>query len=409
MIYDVNGNVVAAGQSALESGKKWKDNGVYNALCVAKQFCTIPWTTTNSGMPNGRSGTLAKGQTVVGLPYSSASVEDGYIGIGVTLYTFMTALHNPRSVLYTEESKGYTGFAYYGTVCTSLVCAAWGLPCLITTVAFPKTDIVVSKAKSEIQLGDMLLSGSHAKLITGIVRDSNGTITNVQVSESTYDHCIENSYQTYSAFLSSHTAYTVYRYKKIDDADSYVPSPFFSLADEETQSFDYPDIMTAFGDRVSRKKGTDIPINVLSSDGYSSISVYKNGVLTETKSTLADFTISAPDVGVYEVRMTGNGGKASSTFFDIVDATLSVSENTLTFTTTYAATAVGGFPTYTVNSSGKATSWNNPKRVHFLTEDENIARSVDITAMRNDSDCNGGVRLYVKGVYGSVSFELKYT
>ena len=389
MIYDVNGNVVAAGQPTTESTKKWKDNGVYNALCVAKQFCTIPWTTENSGMPNGRSGSLAKGQTVVGLPYSSASVEDGYIGIGVSLYTFMTALHNPRSVLYTEESKGYTGFAYYGTVCTSLVCAAWGLPCLITTVAFPKTDIIVSKAKSEIQLGDMLLSGTHAKLITGIMRDASGNIT-------------------HSAFLSSHTAYTVYRYKKIDDADSYVPSPFFSLADEETQSFIYPDIMTAFGDRVTRKKGTNIPINVLSSDGYSSISVYKNGVLTETKSTLSDFTISAPDVGVYEVRMTGNGGKTSSTFFDIVDATLSVSENTLTFTTTYAATAVGGFPAYTVNSSGKATSWNNPKRVHFLTDDENIARSVDITAMRNDSDCNGGVRLYVKGVYGSVSFELTY-
>ena len=408
MIYDIHGNIVAGNPSITEVSKKWKDNGVYNALCVTKQFCTIPWTTTNSGMPNGRSGTLAQGQTVVGLPYSSASVEDGYIGIGISLYTFMTALHNPRSVLYTEESKGYTGYAYYGTVCTSLVCAAWGLPCLITTVAFPKSDIIVSKTKSEIQLGDMLLSGTHAKLITGIMRDSNGTITNVQVSESTYDHCVENSYQTYSAFISSHSAYTVYRYKKIDSADSYVPSPFFSLADEDTKTFDYPDIMTAFGDRVTRKKGTDVTINVLSADGYSNISIYKNGILLETKSTLADFTIYAPDVGVYEVRLTGSG-KISSTFFDIVDATLSVSGNTLTFTTTYAATAVGGFPTYTVNSDGKATSWNNPKRVHFLTNDENIDRSVDITDIRNDNDCNGGVRLYVKGVYGSVSFELKYS
>lgn len=402
MIYNVNGNAV------FSEPKKWKNNGVLQALFVAKQFCTIPWKTVASGMPNGRSGTLPSNAEVVGLPYSSASVEDGYIGIGVSLYTFMTALHNPRSVLYTEISKGYTGYAYYGTVCTSLVCAAWKLPCLITTVAFPKSDLIVSKQKSEIELGDMLLGGAHAKLITGIVRNSAGEITNVRVSESTYDHCVENAYQTYSAFLSSHSGYTVYRYKNIDSVDSYVPSQFYELFDEQSEIVVYPDIMTCFGDRVTRKKGTDITINVLNSTGYNSIEIYKDGELIDTKQSLVDFTISDPDVGLYEVRMTGNG-KSSSTFFDIVDAIISVSGNTLTYETTYSATAVGGFPVYTKDSSGKATSWNNPKRVHFITKEENVARAVDITEMQNDSDCNGGVRLYVKGAYGSVSFEYSYS
>lgn len=403
MIYDVSGNELVA-KSSGGNENKWEGNGVLNAYMVAKQFCTIPWETVTSGMPNANAGYIAANTTTVGLPYSSASMEDGYIGIGVSLYTFMTALHNPRSVLYTVESKGFTGYAYYGTVCTSLVCAAWKLPCLITTVAFPKTSLIAAKQKSEIELGDMLLSSSHAKLITGIVRNSAGEITNVRVSESKYNHCVENSYKTYSSFLTDNSSYTVYRYVNIDNVDSYSPSEFYPLFDEEGGLVNYPDIMTCFGDRVTRKKGTDITINVLDSDGYSSIKVYKDGVQISSTQTLSDFTISAPDVGLYEVKMVGSD-KESSTFFDIVDATVSVNGNALTFNTTYSATAVGGFPTYTTDADGKATSWNNPKRVILLTDAENVARSVDITEIKNDSDCDGGVRLYVKGAYGSVSFE----
>ena len=404
MIYDINGNVLSLGQGKY---KQWKDNGTLDAVSVAKQLCNIEWTTKNSGMPNANNGTLANGTTVKGMPYSSASVEDGYIGIGVSIYTFMSAVNNPRSVLYTQRSKGYTGYAYYGTVCTSLVCACWGIPCLITTVAFPKTNMLEQVAKSDIELGDMLLSSTHAKLVTGIKRDLTGAITHVQLSESKYNDCIENAYQTYSDFLSSNTAFTAYRYKGINSVDSYKPSPYLNLFDEQPESVSYPDIMTAFGDKVTRKKGTDILINVLSTSGYDTIEVFKDGNLIDTKATLEDFTITAPDVGWYEVRMTGIG-KASSTYFDIVDATMAVNGNTLTYTTTYGASAVGGYPSYTTDSSGNATSWNNPKRVHLLTDEEKVAESVDITEMRNDSNCNGGIRLYVKGVYGSVSFELPY-
>jgi len=407
MIYDISGTPLTAEGLTAED---WKINGVLNADCVTKQLCKMPWRTTNSGMPNAKTGTISSGTTTVGMPYSSASVEDGYIGISISLYTFMSAVNNPRSVLYTERSKGYTGYAYYGTVCTSLVCAAWGLPCLVTTVAFPKCDFIKEVQFSEMELGDMILSlgAAHAMMISGITRNSDGTIATVQTSESKYTHCVANSYQTYSDFVSSHGGYKAYRYDKIDFAKSYTPFPTFPLNDEVATEIVYPDIMTKFGDKVTRKKGTDIVINVLDSTGYDSIKVYKDGALIDTKTTIADFTISAPDVGSYEVRMTGTG-KSSSTFFDIVDCTISVTGNTLTFTTTYNALAVGGFPTYTVDANGNATSWNNPKRVHLVTNEENVNRTVDITEMRNDSDCNGGVRVYVKGIYGSVSFEHKYS
>lgn len=408
MIYDVNGNSLVVDAKQVENTHR-KCSGVLSAINTAAQLCNIKWKTTNSGMPNASdSSTIAKNVTTTGMPYSSASVEDGYIGTGLSLYSFMSAVYNPNSVLYTEKSKGYTGYAYYGTVCTSLVCAAWGLPCLITTVAFPKCDFIEEKQFSEMELGDMILSGGHAMLITGLKRDSSGAITHVQTSESRYTHCYQNAYQEYSAFVSSHSAFKVYRYKNIGLVDSYTAVPFLQLMDEAVSEVSFPDIMTKFGDKITRKKGTDIEINVLDSTGYDSIKVYKDGVLIDTKTTIADFTISAPDVGSYEVRMTGTG-KSSRTFFDIVDCTIEITGNILSYTTTYNATAVGGYPVYTTDSNGKATSWNNPKRVHLVTEEENVSRQIDISEMKNDADCNGGIRLYVQGIYGSVSFEHSYS
>ena len=407
MLYNLDGNILNVASQIGNVEKRYKDNGVFDALSVAKQFCTIPWKTTENGMPNGRNGNLSKGQTVIGLPYSSASVEDGYIGINISPYTFMTAVHNPRSVLYTKTSKGYAGYAYYGTVCTSLICAAWGIPCLITTVAFPKTNLLIQKNKENVELGDMLLSGDHAKIVSGIRRDDNGTITHVRVSESTYNHCIENTYQSYADFISSHSAYTLYRYKYIDCVDIYSASEFFNIFDETKSGAEYSDIVTEYGDKVTRKNGTDITINVLETDGYDTINVYQDNVLIDTITSIEDFTLTDLDEGLYEVRMTG-GDKTASTFFDIVDATIDVTGSSMHYSATYGAVAVGGFPSYTTDATGKATSWNNPKRIHIITEAEDVERTVDITEMINDSDCDGGVRLYIRGVYGSVSFEYKY-
>lgn len=404
MFFGVNGNLISDTYA-----KKHRGNGVADALAVTRQICETEWKTANSGMPNASdSNTIAKGVTTKGMPYSSASVEDGYIGISISLYTFMSAVANPNSVLYSNKSKGYTGYAYYGTVCTSLICAAWGLPCLITTAAFPKWDDIVEVDFTDLEIGDMLLGNGHAMIISGLTRDSNGDIATIRTSESKYNHCVTNSYQTYSDFASSHSIYTGYRYKHIDTVNSYTPEPFIKCYDEPESAIVFPDIMTCFGDKVTRKYGTDIVINVLDDDGYSTIKVFKDGDLIDTKSTVTDFTITSPAVGAYEVRMEGEG-KTSSTYFDIVDCHISVSGDKASFTTTYFATAIGGVPTYTTDASGKATTWNNPKRNRILTEAENVAKEIDISEFLSDSDCTGGIRLYVKGIYGSVSFEYLYS
>lgn len=405
MLFDRNGKAIT---NPVKKG--WEKNGRLDALSVTNQLCEIKWKTTANGMPQASDvNMIPSGTESTGMPYSSASVEDGYIGIGISIYTFMSAVHNPRSVLYTTKSKGYTGYAYYGTVCTSLICAAWGLPCLFTTAAFPKWDGVETVNFADLEVGDMILwSEGHAKIISGVVRDSGGNITSIRTSEAKSNDCVTNPYQTYSAFVTEHSAYVGYRLKHIDSVESYKPVPYIRFFDEPENAVVYPDIMTCFGDKVTRKYGTDIVIDVLDSTGYSEIQVYKDNALIDTKSTLTDFTITSPAVGAYEVRMVGEG-KTSSTYFDIVDCHMSVSSNTLTFDTTYMALAIGGVPTYSTDGNGKATSWNNPKRNRLVTEAENVAKEIDITEFTGDSDCAGGLRLYVKGIYGSVSFEKLYT
>ena len=162
MIYDFEGQKVAS-----QGDLFLKDNGVLRARMIAEQMTKLAWTTTADGMPiTDNGGTYNAGGGATGMPYSSASMEDGYIGISVSIYSFLSALHNPRSMLYTTPSKGYTGGAFYGTVCTGLVCAAWGLPCLVTTAAFPKADFIREVSWDDIRIGDMLLIGGHANYPT---------------------------------------------------------------------------------------------------------------------------------------------------------------------------------------------------------------------------------------------------
>lgn len=80
--------------------------GVEVALRRAEQFANIQWTPVGD-VPSryGLNGVYAKGITQKGLPYSLGIWANTHIGTQVPLYTYMTALNNPNSVLYTEDMR----------------------------------------------------------------------------------------------------------------------------------------------------------------------------------------------------------------------------------------------------------------------------------------------------------------
>lgn len=376
--------------------------GQVNCVNVTRQLTDTPYKTTNTGMPQHPTANV----WACGMPYSSACFEDGYIGNSISIYTFMCAVKNPNSVLYNETSKSYTGSDYYGTVCTSLLMAAWGIPVLIIVRAVKKLEKVVNVPTASVRVGDAILTSTHAQVVTRVDRDAFGRVVSVEISESVTGGCTRRT-QTFSSFKRD-AKDILYRYSDIDGADNYVANEFLNLMDEEyVANPTYPDIMTYYGDKVTRKYGTDIPIHVLKSSGYSSIEVYKDGTQIDTRS-VANFTISSPAVGSYEVRMIGTD-TTSSTFFDIVSCSVSKNENIVTVTTQNECVAIGGYATYTTDSQGNATSLCNPTRVHLTDASEKSSGNVDIQEILDDSSCSGGIRVYVSGTYGNVSWEYPWS
>ncbi|MBP5163290.1 MAG: hypothetical protein ILP16_09995, partial [Spirochaetales bacterium] len=292
--------------------------GQANFIARIKQMCNIRYTLT-ALMPH-QLGDRASGTTWTGLPYSSVRWQNKYIGIDVSIHTFMTAIHNPRSVIYTRTSPTPNSKTYYGTVCSSLVCYGWDLPIyrLGRLLIGSETDLIISDhdpnfavcsnphthrvSLQQVQIGDLLQSASHSIVVVGVKKDQFGRVTKLRLAESVERNCILHDYITLTQFKQNYSQYEFWRYDKLGDAD-YEKSDYVIGYSDETlpDSITYPDIMCEYGDKAVIEAAQDVLINVLDTSGYSSINVYKNGTVIETKSTLADFTISNIEYGTYKV------------------------------------------------------------------------------------------------------------
>ncbi len=88
----------------------------------------MKWSPVAETLPNRNGGYFKKGKEYVGVPYSSVRSEGRYIGFDIALRTFLAAVENPRSVLYTENLTGKVpnAAAFYGSVCSAYTSYALG-------------------------------------------------------------------------------------------------------------------------------------------------------------------------------------------------------------------------------------------------------------------------------------------
>ena len=109
--------------------------GVANVLKRAKILANVRWTpqlkmpktvhvpaAENPDNPHPR-GYWKTWRPVFGVPYSSVRIPRKFIGFNVSLETFISALANPKSVLYTRNltGMGQRMSSWYGAVCSSFV------------------------------------------------------------------------------------------------------------------------------------------------------------------------------------------------------------------------------------------------------------------------------------------------
>lgn len=303
-------------------------------LCMRKkawQLALISWTPLKD-MPNKVSYYTA-GKGYVGLPYSSVKEMDKFVGMEVSFHTFMTAVHNPRSIIYTdnvskEPYHGENCGTYYGTVCSTAVCYALGLEfpyqanMLVKLSSFAQ---VVPQTMSSVCVGDMFWRNGHCILVTHISEDDAG-LRHFELLESvglgTY---LRNYDEDALRKVWDENSYVLYRYLDLAGNLSYEPIPFFSNEGDPSVSFHYNDTLCQQrGDRVSYRRGETVRLDVFDLS-YPFISLYKDGSFVKDIPVAESVILSELEPGSYSAFLSGEGKESEPTLFEVLDTEVSVS------------------------------------------------------------------------------------
>ena len=303
--------------------KETEHSGIENVLASAKQCAQIKFTPV--GVLPSQLGDFPANGEITGLPYSSARANDKMIGNQVSIHTFLSAVQNPRSVLYTRILTTENAKTYYGMVCSGLIDYCFKIEPLFTSKTFLTWDELTEVSYDELKAGDVVNSGGHIALITGVERDEEGKITNVTFTESIKQK-VKTTTKSLSDFAEHFNGnYKAYRYKNIDKV-GYRQLPYVcGFEDEQIQdNVVFPDIMSEFGDKAALLAGESTVINVINPRDYTSISVKRNGVEIQNISVaeggaLGDFTLNNLKPGMYSVSIS-NGTESSVSSFFVVDA-----------------------------------------------------------------------------------------
>jgi len=257
-----------------------KSTGVENALKRARQMLDITWIPVER-FPSGFSSAEPAGTPRVrhdfnyapwrpqqGMAYSSVRREEKYVGYNVSLETFMTALYNPKSVLYTRSYHGDPEIpnilSYYGIVCSCFGSYVCGFPYRTSGGAIIKDPDVIevdATRLEDLELCDLVIrnsskkGGDHVTVITDIQRDVDGNVRLITVSESVLPLCVTKEYdpELFRKYWLD-TGYRVYRYAGVHN-QTYEPSPYVHV--EGDPILEKPPVNTAlmsiFGDKANTR------------------------------------------------------------------------------------------------------------------------------------------------------------
>ena len=226
--------------------------GVENALKRAKQMVRVGYTPV-ADMPlcySLRVGGGDRGYSyshaapffpLHGVVYSSVRRVERYVGYNISLETYLTALSNPNSIIYTRkiEGTGQNVLSYYGIVCSCFASYVHDLPYRTPNDRWTKlpsvTEVDTSKLEN-LRLCDALqvLSPAHTHIavITDIERDVEGKVQYITVSESVMPFCRETRFsaEEFRGYWLN-DGYHAYRNANVDRV-TYTPSPFVPLEDD---------------------------------------------------------------------------------------------------------------------------------------------------------------------------------
>ena len=240
-------------------------------------------------------GYFEAGSVVTGFPYSSAESNDKFVCENVSFETFLSAVANPDSVLYTKSlySPGVNASTYYGLVCNSFVRYCLGIRQRCSTAVWldiPGMNVVSYAGQYDaeflnenLQLCDVLHANNdgsnHVVLVTGIWRNEAGDIEFIEVSEGTRATCSRTLNSVEHFLRSWKPKYKICRYEYLDS----IP-PF----DEEQNAILYsgidkikPMIAVDYGNKSNYFNGETTNISSFA-EGANTVEIYRDGELIES-------------------------------------------------------------------------------------------------------------------------------
>ena len=264
-------------------------------------------------------GYFEEGSVVTGFPYSSAESNDKFVCENVSFETFLSAVANPDSVLYTKSlySPGVNASTYYGLVCNSFVRYCLGIRQRCSTAVWldiPGMNVVSYAGQYDaeflnenLQLCDVLHANNdgsnHVALVTGIFRNEAGDIEFIEVSEGTRATCSRTLNSVEHFLRSWKPKYKICRYEYLDS----IP-PF----DEEQDAILHsgidkvkPMIAVDYGNKSNYFNGETTNISSFA-EGANTVEIYRDGALIESVAVNGYTKLSRVfEKGYYVVKLAG--------------------------------------------------------------------------------------------------------
>lgn len=299
--------LLAAGDSKAVP-PSWQERAAAHARILSQ----VKWTPVAGTMPNRSGGFFESGKELTGVPYSSVRSEGRYIGFDIGLRTFLAAVENPLSVLYTENLTGKVpnAAAYYGSVCSAYT--SYALQCGVSEVSRrygPQISdgirLVESQSAEAAQVGDVIYtphltetSGSHVEMVTAVMRDDQGRVITVRVEESRppTTQSTDRSAANFNAHLASRNK-QLFRITDIDawrGSNRSEPLLFPNYeADAEAPKINRT-LLLDLGDWAPYQKGKAVKFNVMDRDklGVKTLIICRYGEVVE------EIALSGP--GIHE-------------------------------------------------------------------------------------------------------------
>lgn len=290
------GRLIAADQSD-PAARTWQEKAAAHAHLLSR----VKWTPVADTLPSRSGGHFVKGKEYTGVPYSSVRSEGRYIGFDIALRTFLAAVENPHSVLYTENLTGKVSnaAAYYGSVCSAYTSYALGcgIPEVSRRYGPPVgTGIILVEPQSAeaAQVGDVIYtphatetSGSHVEMVTAVTRDKAGRVVSIRVEESRppTTAITDRSAEKFNAHLAARNKQLL----RVTDREAWrgdnraepllFPNPELDATPPKINRA----LLLDLGDWVPYQKGSSVKFHVMDRDqrGVKSLVIQRGGSVVE--------------------------------------------------------------------------------------------------------------------------------